>query len=170
METEHPSPESGQPDTPSSQPLSRRGFLCVSCGCTLAAHAAAPRAGAAYGDPIPVGTVKDYPTDEISEKYVRYDFFVIRNKGRIFATIATCPHKGSCLFRDTANPKEIACSGHDAVFDSEGRPLRGRVHQALDRFRIFVDDKGTLRVDPDKKFPEDQWESQESFVPVTGKP
>lgn len=169
MDTEHPSSSSGQPGETSAPSLSRRGFLCKSCGCVLAGQAIASRAQAAYGDPIPVGTVKDYPVDEISEKYVQYNFFVIRNKGRLFATIATCPHKGSCLFRDTANPKEIGCSGHDSVFDIEGRPLRGKVHQGLDRFRIFVDDKGTVRVDPDKKFPEEQWESQESFVPVKGK-
>lgn len=157
--SDHPS--QGTPDH-----LTRRGFLCTSCGCALATGAVATRLHAGWGDPIPAGALKDYAKDEISEAYVKYNFFVTRHMGQLFATTATCPHQGNYLFRDQDNPERILCSGHDAVFDPAGRPISGRVSDSLVRFGIAVDEKGIVRVDPNKEFPESQWDEKGSFVAV----
>lgn len=168
-----PSQSSSPPEEPCSatpDSFTRRRFLCVSCGCGLAApHVLAPSAEAAYGDPIDIGPVKGYTKDEISEKYIQHNFFVIRHKGRLYATTATCPHKQNFLFLNPENPREIICSGHDAVFDPEGRPLDGPVRRPLVRFAISVDKEGHARVDPFKEFPADQWEDPQSHLSLPAK-
>jgi nitrite reductase/ring-hydroxylating ferredoxin subunit len=145
---------------------SRRQVLGVCSGCALACATTAPRALAAWGDPIPVGTLEDYTKDEISEKHIQHNFFVTRHEGRLFATIATCPHQENYLLRNTKDPKRITCSGHDAVFDPAGRPISGPVRQGLVRFGIAVDDNGIVHVDPNKQFPEAKWDEVGSFIPV----
>jgi nitrite reductase/ring-hydroxylating ferredoxin subunit len=140
--------------------------LGVCSGCALAYAATASRALAAFGDPIPVGTLKDYTADAISEKYIQHNFFVTRHKGRLFATVATCPHKQNFLYRNPKNPSEIICTGHDAVFDFAGKRISGPVRQGLDRFGIAVDDKGIVQVDTDKRFPEAKWNDAGSFIPL----
>ena len=139
-------------------------MLGICSGCALACATTAPRVLAAWGDPIPVGALKDYTKDEISEKYIQHNFFVTRHEGRLFATIATCPHKENYLLRNTKNPKRITCSGHNAVFDPAGKPISGPVRQGLLRFGIAVDDKGIVRVDPNKQFPEAKWDEAGSHI------
>ncbi len=164
METNKPSPPSDQ-RCEGSLP-NRRQVLGICSGCALACATTAPRVLAAWGDPIPVGALKDYTKDEISEKHIQHNFFVTRHEGRLFATIATCPHKENYLLRNTKNPKRITCSGHDAVFDPAGKPISGPVRQGLVRFGIAVDDTGIVRVDPNKQFPETKWDEAGSFIPV----
>ena len=168
METNKQSPASDQRcegSLHSSLPT-RRQVLGICSGCALTCAATAPRLLAAWGDPIPVGALKDYTKDEISEKYIQHNFFVTRHEGRLFATIATCPHKENYLLRNTKNPKRITCTGHDAVFDPAGKPISGPVRQGLVRFGIAVDDKGIVRIDPNKKFPEAKWNDARSFIPL----
>jgi nitrite reductase/ring-hydroxylating ferredoxin subunit len=151
----------------SSPSLSRRSFVCVSCGCGLALSALPPRASAAWGDPIEVGPLSSFSRDEISEKYLQNSFFVIRHNGRLYAATSSCPHEQNSLYVNTSNPEEILCSGHQSAFDFEGRPLPGgRTQDALIRFGIAVDDKGMVRVDTNKRFSPEQWEDPESFVPI----
>ena len=169
METNKQSPPSGQRCEGSLHSLlpSRRQVLGVCSGCALAYAASASRVLAApWGDPIPVGAMKDYTVDEISEKYIQHNFFVTRHKGRLFATIATCPHKENFLFRNSKNPREIICTGHDAVFDLAGKRLSGPVRRGLDRFGIAVDDEGIVLVDTNKRFPEAKWDDAGSFIPL----
>lgn len=146
--------------------LTRRHMLCLSsgCACALAAMHNAPRAHAAWGDPIDVGAIKDYAKDVISEKFVRNNFFVIRNRGRLYAIIATCPHEENYLVINSRNPKEIVCSGHDAVFDPQGVPIGGRVTEGLVRFGISVDDNGHALVDTKKVYPQQQWDDPKSYI------
>lgn len=169
MDTGKPSTSSNEPSEGSTTPLTRRDFLCVSSACAFTAVATSPEARAAWGDPIAAGVLRDYTADEISEKYVQHDFFLIRNKDRLYATVATCPHKKNLLFRDPQNAKQIQCSGHDAVFDPEGRPLGGPVHHGLERFGIAVDAKGVVRVDVNKRFPEQEWNEKASFIDLKRK-
>lgn len=165
METKKPSPSPDQRCEGSLLP-SRRQVLGVCSGCALAYAATGSRVLAAGVDPFPVGTLKDYTKDEISEKHIQHNFFVTRHKGRLFATIATCPHKENFLFRNLKNPTEINCSGHDAVFDPAGKPLKGPVRGGLDRFGIAVDKKGIVLVDTNKRFPEAKWNDAGSFIPL----
>ena len=95
-----------------------------------------------------------------------HNFFLIRNKGRLYATIATYPHKGNYLVRDIKDPTRITCTGHDAVFDAEGKPIEGRVKQGLARFAISLNADGHVLVDTNKDFAQAQWKSKASYIEI----
>ena len=145
------------------QRISRRKALLCSSGCALAAGCL-PRFSEAYGEPINIGDPIQFEVDSISEKYIRHNFFVVRRKDRLYVITASCPHEENYLFRDTGNPKQISCAGHEAYFDLEGSPLKGPVRKGLPRFEVTLDEKGHVLVDPFKEFPESAWEKPGSFV------
>lgn len=164
MENQKPA-TSADPSSPGGpNPLSRRGFLCLSSGCAFAAAAAARQAQGAWGDPIPIAPLTDFTKDGISEAFIRHNFFIVRHEGRLYAVTSICPHEQNYLFRSTDNPDEIACSGHDSVFDSEGKHVSGRARRSLERFGIAVDDKGIVLIDTNKKFGEKQWDDKASYI------
>jgi len=148
--------------------LNRRRFLGFSSGLLFCA-AAAPRSFAGAFKPLDLGPLADFKKDEISTKFVRHNFFLIRNKGRLYATVATCPHKGNYLVRDMDDPSRILCTGHDAVFDTEGKPLEGRVKSGLARFAISVNAAGNVLVDTNKDFEQPQWKAKGSYVELPKK-
>lgn len=166
METKQTSTPAGHPVQEAGNGLSRRKFLCKTCGCAAAGAAAAPVAGLAWGEPIEIGKLSDFAQDEISEKFAQQSFFVIRYQGKLYASTVMCPHENNSLFRSSGNPLEIECSGHQSIFDAEGRPVSGEADEALKRFGIAVDEKGVVRVDTGKHFAEEQWEDPASFVVI----
>ena len=123
-----------------------------------------PRSIQAYGEPINIGDPKSFEIDMISEKFIRHNFFIVRRKDRLYTITAACPHEENYLFRDTENPKQIACAGHDAYFDLDGNPLRGPVKKGLNRFEVKLDAKGHVLVDPFKEFPVNKWDDENSFI------
>jgi nitrite reductase/ring-hydroxylating ferredoxin subunit len=143
--------------------LGRRRFLGYSSGLFFAA-AAAPHALAGAFKPLDLGSLTEFKKDEISTRFVRHNFFLIRNNGRLYATIATCPHKGNYLVRDVKDPARIVCTGHDAVFDAEGKPIEGRVKKGLARFAISVNPDGHVLVDTNKDFEQARWNSKASYI------
>lgn len=145
-------------------PYSRRDFVTLASGCLLCA--AVPRARAATDKPIDIGEIKDWPKDAISEKFIQYDFFVIRHKGRLFASTAICPHKANYLLLDPQNPDRIICSGHDSTFTPEGIPTGGPARRGLVRYGISVNAGGRVTVDTSREFPQAQWDDKASYVPV----
>jgi len=148
-------------------PLKRRRFLTLASGTLLAASTVA-RAERKLRT-VDAGTISALTEDGISEKFTKDNFFLIRHQGRIFATIATCPHKGNFLLRDTEDPKRIICSGHDSTFDISGTPVAGRVKKGLARFGISVNGEGRILVTPDLKFEQKDWSGKGSFLPVPKK-
>ena len=161
--TIHPAPTRSASDSRSV--LNRRRFLGFSSGL-LCCATAAPQAFAGAFKPIDIGPLADFKTDGISTRFVRHNFFLIRHEGRIHATIATCPHKGNYLVLDLKDPTRIVCTGHDAVFDAEGRPVEGIVKTGLARFAISLNEQRRILVDPNKEFPQDKWNQRESFLPL----
>ena len=144
----------------------RRDFLCRASGCLLCGGAAASTARAATDRPIDIGTLKDYPKDEISEKFIQHDIFVIRHKGKLFACTAICPHQRGYLLRDPRKPTRIICASHNWRFDEEGKITSGPDGKDLERFAISVNDKGRILVDTSRSFPSPRWDDKESFVPI----
>ena len=143
--------------------LNRRRFLGFSSGLLFCA-AATPRTLAGAFKPIDIGPLADFKTDEISTRFIRHNFFLIRREGRIYATIATCPHKGNYLFRDAKDPTRIICSGHDAVFDAAGKPIEGPVKTGLARFAISLNTEDRILVDTNKEFDQAKWKTKGSFI------
>lgn len=144
----------------------RRTFFAITSGCLLCSAAGTNRAHAGTDRPIDIGELKDYPKDEISEKFIRYDIFIIRNTGKLYASTAICPHKGNYLLLDPQNPGRIICSGHDSNFDPAGIPTGGPARRALVRYAISVNDKGRVIVDTSREFPQAQWGDKASYVAV----
>ncbi|MEI7728631.1 MAG: Rieske 2Fe-2S domain-containing protein [Verrucomicrobiota bacterium] len=146
--------------------MSRRKFVVVTSGCLFCGTGGASRAFAGIGKPVDVGLLKEYAKDGISEKFVDRNFFVIRYQGRLFATIATCPHKGNFLVRDSRNANRIVCTGHDAVFTPGGVPTGGPVKRGLPRFAIALNDQGHVLVNPNQEFPQNEWNDKRSYLAV----
>ncbi|MCC6353612.1 MAG: Rieske (2Fe-2S) protein [Verrucomicrobiae bacterium] len=142
----------------------RRGFVSVASGCLLCGLVT-PSARAGTDRPIDVGTLKDYPKDEISEKYIQNDIFVIRHKGKLFAATAICPHQRGYLLRDPKKPTRIICASHNWRFDAEGAITSGPEGKDLERFAISVNDKGRVLVDTSRSFQRPNWDDKASFVP-----
>lgn len=154
----------GHGSAPGSHLSTRRQALGICAGCALANAVASPPRCLAATTVISVGALDDYTRDEISEEYIRYNFFVIRHEGRLFATIATCPHQENYLLRNVENRRQIICTEHDAVFDPAGRPLSGPVRKGLERYGITVDDEGVVQVDTSIRFSEEKWDEDGSFI------
>ncbi len=150
---------------PPATPRSRREFVSLASGCLLCGLGAR-RASAATFKPIDIGELKDWPKDEISEKFIQYDIFVIRHKGRLYASTAICPHKSNFLLLDPQNPNRIICSGHDSTFTPEGIPTGGPARRGLVRYGISVNAEGRVTVDTLREFPQAQWDDKGSYVPV----
>jgi len=144
----------------------RREFLALASGCLLCGGAGSSAARAATDRPIDVGTLADYPKDEISEKFIQHDLFVIRHRGKLFACTAVCPHKANYLLLDPQNPGRIICSGHESKFSPEGVPTSGPARRALVRYGISADDKGRVRVDTSREFQAAQWEDGKCFLAI----
>ena len=153
-----------RPDSALTQP--RRTFLSLATGCLVCGALGIPAARAGTDRPFDVGTVKDYPRDEISEKFIQYDVFIIRNRNKLFACTAVCPHKANYLLRSPQKPGLITCSGHNSDFTPEGIPTGGPARRALVRYGIAVNEKGRVIVDTAREFPQAQWEDKASFVPI----
>lgn len=144
--------------------LNRRRFLALSSGSLLAGGTAVRAAHKLRT--VDAGTIEDLAGDGISEKFTKDNFFLIRHDGKIFATIATCPHKGNFLLRSADNPMQITCSGHDSEFDITGTPIAGRVKKGLTRFGITADQQGRITVTPDLKFHHKDWSKPGSFIAI----
>lgn len=159
-------PDHGPPAAPSqATPRSRRDFVALASGCLLCGLGAR-RAFAATDKPIDIGEAKDWPKDEISEKFVQFDIFIVRYQGKLFASTAICPHKGNYLLLDPQNPDRIVCSGHDSTFTPEGIPTGGPARRGLVRYGISVNAEGRVIVDTSREFPQAQWEDKGSYVAV----
>lgn len=144
--------------------ISRRRFLAfASCGCACAAGRAS-HAMAGDAKPVDIGTALDFPKDGISDKFTAYDFFVIRRDGRLYATAAVCTHMANALLRDPQDLSRIICSGHESVFDNEGRVIVGPAAQSLARLGIALGAEGRILVDPARTFPEDKWDDKGSYL------
>ncbi len=143
-------------------PISRRRFLAFTSSSFLCA------ASALAGDPKPVdiGTLSDFPSDGIFDKFTADDFFVIRREGRLYAVTSICTHMGKYLLLDPQDSTRIKCSGHESVFDNEGRVVVGPASQNLGRFGIALNAKDHVVVNPERKLSEDQWNDKGSYLAV----
>ena len=142
--------------------ISRRKFLVVaSCAC---AAGGACRALAEEAKPVDIGTASDFPKDGISDRFTGQDFFVVRREGRLYATTSICSHMAEPLLVDAGDTSRIKCSGHESVFDSEGRVMVGPATKSLVRLGITLNSDGHIVVDPARTFPEDKWEEKGSYL------
>lgn len=146
--------------------LNRREFVAAgtaaACLCVLGVDSleAAPTAGA-----IDVGTLDDFASDGVTDKFVKqYKFFVIRSGDQIFAASAVCTHKACVL---GVKDNTIRCKCHGSEFSTQGTATAGPAKASLVRYSIRLDGKKHIIVDKSKQFPEPKWSDPASFVKVS---
>lgn len=116
--------------------------------------------------PVDIGMLSEFPEDGISEKFSEHEFFVIRQSGRLYATTAICSHMGNALLVDPQDDTRIICSGHESVFDAEGRVVVGPASHSLVRLGVTLNDENHILVNPSRRFPEDKWEEKGSYLAI----
>jgi Rieske Fe-S protein len=143
--------------------LNRREFVvagaAAACLCVLGVESieAAPMGGA-----IDVGTLDDYKSDGVTDKFVKqHKFFVVRSGEQLFATSAVCTHKACVL---NVKDNNIKCKCHGSQFSPQGTATAGPAKGSLVRYAVSLDDKKHLIVDKSRKFPEPKWADPASFV------
>jgi nitrite reductase/ring-hydroxylating ferredoxin subunit len=146
--------------------LDRRRFLSISSGCVLGALGGTTSEAADKAATVDIGKLADFSEDGISEAFVKHDFFVIRNEGRLFAVSTTCPHKGNVLHKDPEDSSRIVCEGHGSTFNASGKVAVGPASTGLVRLGISVNGEGHVIVNPTEEFPEDNWTDRQSSIEV----
>ena len=150
--------------------VNRRTFLAVSaaacaCGlCPFATHGADKGKGKAPADPVEVGTVADFDRDGAYDKFAaEHGFFLVREKGRLFAVGSACTHKETLL---KLKGDAFACPKHGARFSLQGKVTKPPARRPLPRFAISRAESGKITVDPAKTFDKDHWDDEGSYLPA----
>lgn len=146
--------------------MNRREFVSAGAAALgLVVIGVDPAAAApGMGGTIDVGTLADYPSDAISDKFLKqHKILVARSGDQIFAMTSKCTHKGCDLnLKDSA----IKCKCHGSAFSNYGTPTAGPAKVALSRYAIKLSDDKHIIVDKSKQFQERQWTDPASFVKV----
>jgi cytochrome b6-f complex iron-sulfur subunit len=130
--------------------INRRTFLAACAACAACPLSAALVADGASSEPEPVdvGTAADYPRDGAYDTYAASNgFFLVREKGRLYALGAICTHKRATL---KVKGAALACPKHGARFDLSGKVTKPPAKRPLPRYAMSVDDAGRITVDPSR--------------------
>ncbi len=152
--------------------VSRRQFVVLAATACAAACACG---GSAFAAPtsqpatsIDIGTAADYPADGVFDKFIKKSKIIVyRENGHIYATTATCPHKGALMTLKNGLPY---CTRHSSAFDNEGNPTAGpakNMSASLVRYAISKDDQGHLIVNTGTTFKSEKWTDPASFVAIS---
>ncbi|MDY6906170.1 MAG: Rieske 2Fe-2S domain-containing protein [Thermodesulfobacteriota bacterium] len=122
-----------------------------------------------------IGHVKDFITDERPDQYgvifvdnrfkKAHRFFVVREKGRVYALFARCTHLG-CTVNWFEDLNIFKCPCHGSEFHSNGVEFAGPAPRPLDRHHITMDSNGNLIVDTALVYSKDVFEEQKIFVEI----
>ena len=133
--------------------ISRRDFftlltgagvaLCTGCKA-LDGGAGAGAGTGASSRVINAGPVSAYSGEGVYTTYLEEGFFVIREKGKLFALSSVCTHR-DCLL--TAEPDHsFSCHCHGSTFDENGKVTEGPATRNLPVFATSTDAQGNLLV------------------------
>ena len=148
--------------------INRRQFVIATAATAAVAAVCActPEiAVAASSSPVDVGTVDDFKSDGVVDKFARSNRILLIRKGdRLYATSATCTHR-ECVIKPVAG--DLRCPCHGSRFDLDGGVTRGPAKATLPRYAIALNGGGKIVVDPSQKFEQSQWDDPRSFVKVS---
>jgi nitrite reductase/ring-hydroxylating ferredoxin subunit len=133
--------------------------VCALCPSALALAAAGP------SGPVEVGPVKDFAKEGAYDAWVAKGFFIVRQKDRLYATSSVCTHQNTTKM--AVKGDLFACPRHGSQFKFTGELAKGPAKQPLARFGISVNAAGKVVVDTSKRFPQDKWQEQGSFLKVS---
>ena len=151
--------------------LNRRDFViaaacaagaCMMCGSLAEAAESNTAAG---GNKVDAGNISDYAKDGVYDKFAdSKKVLIAREKGKLYAMSAVCTHKMGTVKLDQKG--ELMCPKHKSFFNDEGKPTHGPAKAALFRLGISQTADGTIQVDPNKKFGENQWSDAGASISV----
>jgi cytochrome b6-f complex iron-sulfur subunit len=97
----------------------------------------------------------------------KYQVWVVRDHGSLFALSTVCTHLG-CTPNWLANESKFKCPCHGSGFRSSGINFEGPAPRPLERFRIVLADDGQILIDKTRKFQQEkgQWSDPESHLAV----
>lgn len=93
------------------------------------------------------GALEDYRETLVTTRWIkRYRVWVVRERGRLIALHARCPHLG-CTPRWEAGTRRFRCPCHGSQFSTEGVALNGPAKNPLQRAAIWREGDRVM-VDP----------------------
>ena len=120
-----------------------------------------------------IGQLNDFITDKRPDQYgvifvdsrfkKNHRFFVIREKGRVFALFARCTHLG-CTVNWFEDLNIFKCPCHGSEFHSNGVEFAGPAPRPLDRHHITLDSEGNVIVDTALVYTRKQFEEQKIYI------
>ena len=146
--------------------MNRRQFVSgiAACACAtcpaLQALAAAPDKTKAA--PVDVGPVEEFQRPGLHDPAGSgRRFFLVNNRGRLYAVSSTCTHKKVSL---VAAGDKLKCPRHGSGFDAEGRVTKSPARKPLPRYGIRLNEQGNVVVDTSTPFGERDWDAPESYL------
>jgi Rieske Fe-S protein len=119
----------------------RRFVLLAAAGCAATCTAGCGAGGGGNtGDPadapaslvpglVDAGPLGDYAAEGLYSHCRDRGFFVVREKGRLFALSAVCTHRRCKL--DARPDRSLLCKCHGSTFDPHGKVTRGPASRDL---------------------------------------
>jgi len=120
-----------------------------------------------------IGRIEDFLSTEPPDAYgvISIDsrfkqdhrFFVVREKGRIYALFARCTHLG-CTVNWFPGLRIFKCPCHGSEFHSDGREFAGPAPRPLDRLKIVLDSEGNMLVDTRVVLTAPEFEQKKAYI------
>lgn len=92
-----------------------------------------------------IGRANEIPEGVAHKVVVGKRVAIVINDGALKAFDAACTHQG-CKVNWDAGARRLTCPCHGAVFDTDGRPLRGPARRPLETLRLEVSPQGDVIV------------------------
>lgn len=122
-----------------------------------------------------IGQIADFISDKKPDQYgvisvdARFKkdhrFFIVRDKGRIFALYARCTHLG-CTVNWFEDLNIFKCPCHGSEYHSNGNEFAGPAPRPLDRHHISLDNDNNIIVDTALVYSLKEFEDQKIFIRV----
>lgn len=80
-----------------------------------------------------------------------WSVWIVREEKRLYAVHAKCTHLG-CTPNWFADEGVFKCPCHGSRFTSNGTNFAGPAPRPLDRFRVFIDESGSICVDKSRTY------------------
>jgi Rieske Fe-S protein len=139
------------------QDESRRRFLCVLAGSTLAGVAGCGPQSGVGPDPVgdvPAGNVSDLPVNTLRAMGT-LPVAIGRDANGVYALTLTCSHSGCNMARDgSVSFADIYCSCHGSRFNSNGDIEQGPAPDPLQHFAVEIDSAGLMTIHGGQYVPE----------------
>jgi cytochrome b6-f complex iron-sulfur subunit len=114
------------------------------------------------------GRLDEYNTGEVSERFKdSYGVWIVRESDKMYALATVCTHLG-CTPNWLESEQKYKCPCHGSGFYKNGINFEGPAPRPLERYKISLNEDGTVIIDKTKKFQQEkgEWSDPDSFLMV----